>query len=105
MFLVDILSSSGETEAGSAGTHPVYQKPELLATGPNQAWSWDITKLKGPETWTYYYLYVILDIYSRYTVGWMLAHRESADLATRLIQETIAKQEVPESQLTIHSDQ
>ena len=61
--------------------HPVYAKPELLATGPNQLWSWDITKLRGPVTWTYYYLYVMLDVYSRYVVGWLLADRESADLA------------------------
>ncbi len=85
-------------------TRPNYRKPELLATGPNQVWSWDITKLKGPETWTYYYLYVILDIFSRYTVGWMLAHREQADLATQLIEETIEKQNVPHDQLIIHSD-
>jgi putative transposase len=84
--------------------HPNYKKPELLATGPNQVWSWDITKLLGPQKWTYYYLYVILDIYSRYVVGWMLAHRESADLASRLIRETITKQNVSEDQLTIHSD-
>jgi putative transposase len=84
--------------------HPHYQKPELLATAPNQVWSWDITKLLGPQKWTYYYLYVILDIYSRYVVGWMLAHRESADLASRLIRETVHKQEVSEDQLTIHSD-
>ena len=83
---------------------PNYRKPELLATGPNQVWSWDITKLKGPETWTYYYLYVILDIFSRYTVGWMLAHREQADLAKKLIEETIEKQNVPRDQLIIHSD-
>jgi putative transposase len=85
-------------------TRPNYRKPELLASGPNQVWSWDITKLKGPETWTYYYLYVILDIFSRYTVGWMLAHREQADLATQLIEETIEKQQVPRDQLIIHSD-
>ena len=85
-------------------TRPNYRKPELLATGPNQVWSWDITKLKGPETWTYYYLYVILDIFSRYTVGWMLAHREQADLAQKLIEETIEKQNVERDQLTIHSD-
>ena len=84
--------------------HPQYQKPELLATGPNQVWSWDITKLLGPQKWTYYYLYVILDIFSRYVVGWMLAHRESADLARRLIRETVVKQGVVEEQLTIHSD-
>jgi len=84
--------------------HPEYKQPELLATGPNQVWSWDITKLLGPEKWTYYYLYVILDIYSRHTVGWMLAHRECSDLASRLIRETIEKQGVSEDQLTLHSD-
>ena len=84
--------------------HPNYVKPELLATGPNQVWSWDITKLLGPQKWTYYYLYVILDIYSRYVVGWMLAHREAHDLASRLIRETIQKQNVCEDQLILHSD-
>ena len=84
--------------------HPKYQKPELLATAPGQVWSWDITKLLGPAKWTYYYLYVILDIYSRYAVGWMLASHESADLARRLIRETIEKEHVDADQLTIHSD-
>jgi len=84
--------------------HPNYQKPELLATGPNEVWSWDITKLQGPEKWTHYYLYVILDIYSRYVVGWMLAHRENADLATQLIETTVEKQKVQSEQLIIHSD-
>ena len=68
--------------------HPRYQAPELLATGPNQLWSWDITKLKGPVKWTYYYLYVLLDVFSRYGVGWMAALQESATLAQRLIEET-----------------
>jgi len=84
--------------------HPNYRKPELLATGPNQVWSWDITKLLGPAKWTYYYLYVILDIYSRYVVGWMLASRENADLAKRLIRDSIAKQNVDTKKLTLHSD-
>lgn len=84
--------------------HPKYKKPELLATGPNQVWSWDITKLLGPAKWTYFYLYVILDIYSRYVTGWMLASRESADLAKRLIRETIDKQGVQADQLVLHSD-
>lgn len=84
--------------------HPNYQKPELLATAPNQVWSWDITKLLGPRKWTYYYLYVILDIFSRYVVGWMLAHREASDLASRLIRETMSKQGVDEDELTLHSD-
>ena len=84
--------------------HPVYAKPELLATCANQLWSWDITKLRGPVTWTYYYLYVILDVYSRYVVGWMLAERESEDLAQELIRETCAKQAIQPGQLTLHAD-
>ncbi|WP_242050362.1 IS3 family transposase [Oculatella sp. FACHB-28] len=84
--------------------HPNYQKPELLATGPNQLWSWDITKLHGPAKWTYFYLYVILDVFSRYVVGWMVAHRESANLAERLIEQTTLKQQIEPGQLTIHAD-
>lgn len=84
--------------------HPIYRKPELLATRPNEVWSWDITKLLGPAKWTYYYLYVILDIFSRYVVGWMVAHRESASLAQRLIAETCAKEGIPAGQLTLHAD-
>jgi len=100
-----LLQDHGEVrERRNQLRHPRYQKPQLLATAANQVWSWDITKLLGPEKWTYFYLYVILDIFSRYVVGWMLAHRESADLARRLIRETIEKQEVCEDQLTIHSD-
>jgi putative transposase len=84
--------------------HPNYSKPELLATGPNQLWSWDITKLLGPTKWTYYYLYVILDVFSRYVVGWMIAERESATLAEELIAETCARQGIQPDQLTIHAD-
>jgi len=84
--------------------HPKYSAPELLATGPNQLWSWDTTKLKGPRKWTYYYLYVILDVFSRYVVGWMVAEKESAGLAKRLIAETVGKQELNPEQLTLHAD-
>jgi len=84
--------------------HPAYHKPELLATGPNQVWSWDITKLRGPSKGVYYYLYVIIDIYSRYAVGWMIAEVESAELAEQLIAETCTKQDVARAQLTIHAD-
>ncbi len=83
---------------------PAYTKPELLATGPNQVWSWDITKLKGPAKWTYFYLYVILDIFSRYVVGWMVAHRESAALAKRLVTASMEKQRIVRDQLTLHAD-
>ena len=84
--------------------HPEYTKPELLATAPNQVWSWDITKLKGPRKGSYYYLYVIMDIYSRCVVGWMVAGRESAALAERLILETCEKQGIEKDPLTIHAD-
>ena len=84
--------------------HPNYKAPELLATAPNQVWSWDITKLLGPVKWTYFYLYVILDIFSRYVVGWMVADGESSALATKLIAETCQKQNIAPGQLTIHAD-
>jgi len=84
--------------------HPKYKAPELLATAPNQLWSWDITKLLGPQKWTYFYLYVILDVYSRYVVGWMLAHRETAALAERLIRETCERQGIQRDQLALHAD-
>lgn len=84
--------------------HPAYSAPELLATKPNQVWSWDITKLKGPEKWSHYFLYVILDIFSRYVVGWMVANRESSVLAIQLIEETCIKQGIKPGQLTLHAD-
>ena len=84
--------------------HPCYAPPELLAIRPNQLWRWDITKLLGPAKWTYYYLYVILDVFSRYVVGWMVAHRERAMLAERLIEETCRRQQISSGQLTIHAD-
>ena len=84
--------------------HPAYHKPELLATAPNQLWSWDITKLRGPVKWTYFYLYVILDVFSRYVTGWMIANRESAELAKQFIEESCAKQKIQRGQLTLHAD-
>lgn len=100
-----ILNENGEVkERRNILRHPEYTKPELLATAPNQVWSWDITKLKGPVKWTYYYLYVILDIFSRHAVGWMIAHRENAELAETLIRETCERQEIDQDQLLIHSD-
>lgn len=100
-----ILDAHGEVqERRNQLRHPAYHKPELLATGPNQVWSWDITKLKGPAKWVHFYLYVILDIFSRYVVGWMVASRESARLALRLIRDTCAKQGIGPGQLTLHAD-
>jgi putative transposase len=84
--------------------HPARVKPELVATRPNTCWSWDITKLHGPAKWTHYYLYVILDIFSRYVVGWLLAERESAALAEKLLADTITKQDIDRDQLTLHAD-
>ena len=100
-----VLEQDGATrERRDQLTHPAYQKPELLATAPNQLWSWDITKLRGPAKWTYFYLYVILDVFSRYVVGWMVALREGAGLASKLIEETCQKQIIPAGQLTVHAD-
>lgn len=84
--------------------HPSYTKPELLATQPRELWSWDITKLKGPAKWTYYYLYVILDVFSRYVVGWMISERETAELAEAFIAESCAKEGICPNQLTLHAD-
>lgn len=84
--------------------HPTYRKPELLATGPNQVWSWDLTKLRAAEKWAYYYLYVVLDLFSRYVVAWMLAHRESGELAMRLFEQAAERHHIEPGQLTVHSD-
>lgn len=100
-----LLAQAGQTrDRRDQLAHPAYAKPELLASAPNQLWSWDITKLLGPAKWTYFYLYVILDVYSRYVVGWMIAHRESAELAKQLFANTCTKQNIKENQLTIHAD-
>lgn len=100
-----ILDENQETrERRNQLRHPNYTKPELLATRPNQLWSWDITKLLGPTKWTYYYLYNILDVFSRYSVGWLIAERESAALAQELIAATCVRQGILADQLTIHAD-
>ena len=84
--------------------HPAYAKPELVATAPNQLWSWDITKLKGPHTWSCFHLYVVLDVYSRKVVGWMVAQRESATLAVELIRQSCQREGIDRDQLTVHAD-
>jgi putative transposase len=84
--------------------HTAYAAPELLAERPNQVWSWDITKLKGPRKWSYFHLYIIIDVFSRYIVGWMVAHRESAVLAEKLIATTCERQKIERDQLTLHAD-
>lgn len=99
-----ILSKHGQNVIRRQSAPRRYSKPELLATRPNELWSWDITKLKGPAKWAYYYLYKVLDVFSRYVVGWMVAYRESAALAQDLIAETCLKQEIIPGTLTIHAD-
>jgi putative transposase len=100
-----ILRAHGEVkERRRQAIHPARVKPELVATTPNVCWSWDITKLRGPAKWTSFYLYVIIDIYSRYVVGWLIAERESALLAEKLLADTIAKQRIDRDTLTIHAD-
>lgn len=100
-----ILAENKETrERRSQARHPGYSAPELLATGPNQVWSWDITKLKGPGKWGHFHLYVVMDIFSRYVVGWMVAEGEGAALASRLILETCRRQGIAPGRLTLHAD-
>jgi putative transposase len=103
--LYRLLDAEGEVrERRNQLTHPAYTKPELLATAPNQLWSWDITKLLGPVKWNYFYLYVILDVFSRYVVGWMIADREGKELAKQFIAATCEKQLIVAGQLNIHAD-
>ena len=100
-----LLAARGEVrERRDQLTHPPYARPELLAERPNQLWSWDITKLLGPAKWTYFYLYVILDVFSRYVVAWTVQHRESATVAEQLLAQAVTQQEVVRDQLTIHAD-
>ncbi len=100
-----LLAANGETgERRAQLSHPAYAKPELLAERPNEVWSWDITKLLGPAKWTYYYLYVILDVFSRYTVGWTVQQRESASVAEALIAQAAAQQQIEPGTLTVHAD-
>lgn len=99
-----LAADGGSRERRDQLSHPAYAKPELLATGPNQVWSWDITKLKGPAKWTCFHLYVILDIFSRLVVGWLIALRESAELAEQLIADTVARHTVLPGMLTLHAD-
>jgi len=99
-----LLSVRGEArERRNQLTHPAYARPELLAQGPNEIWSWDITKLLGPAKWTYFYLYVILDVFSRYPVGWTVQHRESAQVAKALIAQAAEQQEIVPGTLTVHA--
>jgi putative transposase len=102
--LASDANAAGCRERRNQLTHPAYTKPALLAIAPNQVWSWDITKLKGPAKWTCFHLYVILDIFSRYVVGWLIAPRECSELARQLIAETVSRHNVQAGMLTLHAD-
>jgi putative transposase len=99
-----LLERQGQTVLRRQSAPRAYARPELLASRPNEVWSWDITKLKGPRKWTYFYLFKILDIFSRCVVGWMVAYRESSELAEALIAETCWKQDIAPGELTVHAD-
>jgi len=104
MYRILAGEHGGVRERRAQLQHPPYAAPELLAEHPNQVWSWDISKLKGPAKWTYYYLYVILDVYSRYAVAWTVQHRENAQLAKALISQACEQQHITRDQLTVHAD-
>src|SRR5439155_519464 len=100
-----LLAANGQLrERRDQLRHPAYQRPELLAERPNELWSWDISKLLGPAKWTYYYLYVILDVFSRYAVGWTVQHREAASVAEALIAQAAEQQQITRGQLTVHAE-
>ena len=104
MYRLLAAEHGGVRERRNQLTHPPYWAPELLAERPNELWSWDISKLKGPAKWTYFYLYVVLDVYSRYVVGWTVQHAENGPLAKALIEQTLEQQNIKRQQLTIHAD-
>jgi putative transposase len=104
MYRIVEAEHGGVRERRAQLEHPGYQTPELLAERPNELWSWDISKLKGPAKWTYYYLYVILDVFSRYAVGWTVQHRESSQVAKALIGQAAEQQHITREQLVVHAD-
>jgi len=104
MYRILAAHHGGVRERRNQLTHPSYATPELLATRPNELWSWDVSKLKGPAKWTYYYLYVILDVFSRYAVGWTVQYRENGQLAKALIEQATDQQRITPKVLTLHAD-
>jgi len=104
MYRILATEHGGVRERRNQLTHPAYAKPELLAERPNELWSWDVSKLKGPAKWTYYYLYVMLDVFSRYIVGWTVQYRENGQLAKALIEQAAEQQKITPGLLTLHAD-
>ena len=104
MYRILAAHHGGVRDRRNQLTHPAYAKPELLAERPNELWSWDVSKLKGPAKWTYFYLYVILEVFSRYVVGWTVQHRENAQIAKALIEQAAEQQKITPGLLTLHAD-
>ena len=104
MYRILDAHHGGVRERRDQLTHPAYAKPELLAERPNELWSWDVSKLKGPAKWTWFYLYVILDVFSRYVVGWTVQYRENGQLAKALIEQATEQQQITPKVLTLHAD-
>ena len=104
MYRILAAHHGGVRERRNQLTHPAYARPELLAQRPNELWSWDVSKLKGPAKWTYFYLYVVLDVFSRYVVGWTVQHRENGQLAKALIEQATEQQQITPEILTLHAD-
>ena len=104
MYRLLAAHHGGVRERRDQLAHPAYAKPELLAERPNELWSWDVSKLKGPAKWTYFYLYVILDVFSRYAVGWTVQYRETGPIATALIAQSVEQQQIEPDTLTVHAD-
>jgi len=104
MYRLLAARHGGVRERRDQLTHPAYAKPELLAERPNELWSWDVSKLLGPAKWSYFYLYVILDVFSRYVVGWTVQERETAAIASALLAQAVEQQQIPEGTLTVHAD-
>jgi len=104
MYRILAAHHGGVRERRDQLTHPGYAKPELLAERPNELWSWDVSKLKGPAKWTWFYLYAILDVFSRYVVAWTVQYRENAQIATALIEQATEQQQITPKILTLHAD-
>src|SRR5581483_7639280 len=104
MYRILAAHHGGVRDRRNQLTHPAYAKPELLAERPNELWSWDVSKLLGPAKWSYFYLYVILDVFSRYVVGWTVQQRETAAIASALLGQAVEQQQVEEGTLTVHAD-
>ena len=104
MYRILAAHHGGVRERRNQLTHPPTRSPSCSPSGPNELWSWDVSKLKGPAKWTWFYLYVILDVFSRYIVGWTVQYRETGELAKALIEQATEQQQITPKILTLHAD-